>query len=129
MSEIENSLENKTIEEHEFNMIPLDTALIIEIEKVQKVSSGGINLPESLVDLEQTRITEGILVKVGDMAYSELNELNKIYPKIGDKVFFKKYSGILYYDEKSDKQYRIIQDQDIYSFIRMFFENVEELDG
>lgn len=97
-------------------MVPLDTAVIVNVKKIVDVSTGGISLPRSVVEKEQLIQTEGIITAIGDMAFEELRNLNKTVPNVGDKVYFKKYSGILYYDKEDDKEYKIINDQDIYSF-------------
>jgi len=94
---------------------PVDDAVLVEIQKIEEKTAGGIYMSENVVDHKQMEQVEGTLVAVGDFAFFDLIANNKSYPKIGDKVFFKRHSGILHYDDKNNKVYRIIHDQDIYA--------------
>lgn len=97
-------------------VIPLDTVIIVRVEKLEEKTEGGIILPDDVRDKGQMLITEGILVKIGDMAWDELKQLGKIIPKIGDIVYFKRHSGILHVDKKTENEveYRVMHDQDLY---------------
>jgi len=104
---------------------PVDDAVVIEIERIEEESSGGISLPEEYRERKQMSIVEGILVKTGSLAFYDLinnqTELSKnsgeqIYPEIGNKVYFKRHSGILHSDKENKREFRIIRDQDIYAF-------------
>ncbi len=97
-------------------MVPLDTAVIVNVKKIQEKTACGIELPSSMTVKEQLAQTKGTVAAIGDMAFEELRNLNKLVPEAGDIVYFKKYSGICWYDEEDDKEYKIINDQDIYSF-------------
>jgi len=98
---------------------PFDTTLIVEVEKTKDKTDGGIVLPSEMVSRDQMNVSEGVLVSCGSYAFSEVKQLDDAeYPKSGDKVFFKKHSGILYNDKETDKQYRFINDVDIYAFER-----------
>jgi co-chaperonin GroES (HSP10) len=92
---------------------PIDTTIAVEIEKVSGKSSGGIQLLEDAVLREQMSITEGVLAAVGDYAFCDIKD--GLVPKIGDKIFFKRHSGILHTDKETGKEYRIIQDTDVYA--------------
>lgn len=98
-------------------LIPIDTTLIVEIEKVEQKSKGGIQLPGEYIDKEQMSITEGVVVALGDFAFYEINEGKT--PKMGDKVYFKRHSGIMHSDKETGKEYRIIHDQDVYAMESM----------
>jgi len=87
-------------------------AVAVEIEKVKTTSEGGLALPEEFVEKKQMNITEGVVAAVADFAFAEIQQGR--YPKIGDKVYFKKFSGILHSDKDTGKEYRIVQDTDIY---------------
>ena len=88
--------------------------ILIEIKKIEKKTDSGIYISESLIERNQMSEVEGTLVACGDFAFYDLIVNNKFYPKIGDKVYFKRHSGILHYGD-DDKVYRIINDQDIYA--------------
>jgi co-chaperonin GroES (HSP10) len=93
---------------------PIDTAVMIEVDKVEETSAGGIQLPEGFIEKEQMMRVEGVIVAMGDYAYKELKDAKFNYPNIGDKVLCKKYSGVLHYNEIDKRRvYRIIQDTDV----------------
>ena len=101
----------------EIKLIPVDDCVIVEIEKITEMQ-GGIYLPPEVTEKRQMMIVEGILVKAGDFAFFDLINNGKEYPQVGNKVYFKRYSGILHTDEETQREFRIIQDQDIYCFER-----------
>ena len=93
--------------------------IIIEIDKEADKSAGGIQLIESDVRREQDKRYEGILVKVGDIAfYDMVREHSRIEqgfaPRVGDKIFFVKFSGIEI--KRGDKYYRIMDDENVYAY-------------
>lgn len=98
------------------NLIPVDDCVVIQVEKIKDVTGGGIILTEEHVDREQLSQTEGVLSAVGDFAFYDLIQNNKVYPKIGDRVFFKRHSGIMHGKKEDEIQYRIIADKDVYAF-------------
>lgn len=93
---------------------PIDDKVLVEIEKKQKKTSGGIQLPDEYINREQMKVTTGKIVALADLAFHDLKVNGAYYPKVGEDVFFKTYSGILISDKKEDKEYRIVSDIDIY---------------
>jgi len=95
---------------------PIDDTVLIQVKKIDEKTASGIVIPEALVERKQMEEITGTVVAVGDLAFYDLIANGKSYPIVGDKVFFKRHSGILHYDEKDKtKVYRIINDQDIYA--------------
>jgi chaperonin GroES len=91
-------------------MNPVGWRILIKPQEVKKVSKGGIILStESNSDREQMANTTGIVVAMGDQCY-----IDEPAPwcKVGDKVIFAKYAGLLYLG-KDGNQYRMINDKDI----------------
>lgn len=74
---------------------PFDHIVVVQIEKVEEVSKGGIFLDaaKKTIDSEQLNMTEGILVAIGINAYDYLPK--DVRPTLGMHVLFKKYCGIL----------------------------------
>lgn len=115
-------------------LIPYDNCIIIEIEKVEETTAGGIYLSRDMVDRDQMSITQGYLAKVGDFAFYDTIQNNKKYPKVGDLIFFKRHSGIFQFEEKFDPEsgldrvFVTIRDEDIYDWIDKQSEiNVEQI--
>jgi len=106
------------MEIEETNLVPLDDCVVIEIGKKETESEGGIVLTAEYSDRKQMSIVEGILIKSGDLAFYDIISNEKEYPKIGDRVYFKRYSGILHSEKEGNREFKIIRDQDIYAFER-----------
>lgn len=99
----------------EIDFVPVDDCVVVEIEKIEK-EINGIALPEGYGERKQMGVCEGILIKLGSLAFYDLIENDKEYPEPGNKVYFKRYSGILHTDKKSGREFKVIRDQDIYAF-------------
>jgi len=84
--------------------------LIEETDDVIKAArAAGIELMESQKEKEKNRQISGTLVSVGGKAFQDMGDP---MPKVGDKVYFAKYAGIVL--ESDDKEhYRMMNDKDI----------------
>lgn len=71
---------------------PVEYKVLIEPEKVDDKSKGGMWLPDSARVREQYQVDRGIVVRMGGLAFSDWD--GEI-PQIGDKVIFEKYAGAL----------------------------------
>lgn len=104
----------------ELTLVPIDSCVLVEIEKIKGTSEKGIYLNPDYVEKQQMTIVEGTLVALGDLAFYDLISNDKKYPKTNNKVYFKRHSGILHEinkdDEKENRIFRIIEDKDIYAF-------------
>lgn len=88
-----------------FDWTPMNNVVVVETEKVEEKSKGGIILTESIKDREQYGKDSGILVAMGESAFEGM----KVRPKLGDEVMFDKYDG-----KTRDKGlFRILVDEDI----------------
>lgn len=108
--------ECSTIEAYE----PVGTKVIVEVEAIKEKTSGGIVLPQEIARKEQDKITSGLYIKGGAVAFSDLINQSAPYydqiPHSGDRVYFVKFAGKeLNLDGKT---YRVIHDEDIYTFER-----------
>jgi len=91
-------------------MNPVGWRVLIKPQEVKKVSKGGIILStESNSDREQMANTTGVVIAMGDQCYADEPTP---WCKVGDKVIFAKYAGLLYLG-KDGNQYRMINDKDI----------------
>jgi co-chaperonin GroES (HSP10) len=92
-----------------------ETGVLVKVEKPEgRVSAGGIHLPSKTVDIYATQI--GVIVQMGDVAFTDYQQP----PKVGDKIYFAKYSGQMLEPDmtEDDGYYRIIQDSDIVLLVR-----------
>ena len=83
--------------------------LILPLEIEEKTSSGIILSSVSENDRQQMANTSGMVMALGEDAFSDYKTP---WCKVGDKVVFAKYAGLLYLG-KDDKKYRVINDTDI----------------
>lgn len=93
---------------------PIDTRVIVQIEKTDDKSKGGIIKLPSLRESEQHQCDSGILAKKGINAFEDiLNKDDK--PQVGDEVFFVRHAGRLLENPDDDTSiFRIMNDGDIH---------------
>jgi chaperonin GroES len=89
---------------------PEGAKVLVRPEQVEKVTAGGIVLPDTSRDSEQTRVTRGEIVAIGPSADIEFESGAA---KVGDKIIFAKYGGFSLDDDK----YRFVNDEDIVALI------------
>lgn len=69
---------------------PLHDRVVIErIDEQEQKSTGGIIIPDTAKEKPQ----RGKVVAVGDGAYNDKGDRNKLDVRVGDEVLFGKYSG------------------------------------
>jgi len=78
----------------------------------ERVSSGGIILPDAAIDDEQYAVNTGILVSVGDTAWAD----QPAWAKVGDRVMYPKYGGALF-GGTDGKDYRMMVDENIHGVL------------
>lgn len=89
---------------------PAGYRILILPKEIARKSAGGIILnTEAQSEREQMANTTGIVVAMGDNCFPEQPSP---WCKVGDKVAFAKYAGLLYRG-KDGKEYRMINDGDI----------------
>jgi chaperonin GroES len=93
---------------------PVGWRVLIKPKEVLEKSAGGIILTtETTKDREQMANTTGVVVAMGDQCYAD--EPNP-WCKVGDKVIFAKYAGLLYTGGDGES-YRMINDKDVTGFL------------
>jgi co-chaperonin GroES (HSP10) len=97
---------------NESGIRPKGPRILILPEQVEEVSTGGIIMHTATQgDREALAQMYGTVVAMGDDCYSDTNS---VWCKIGDRVSFAKYSGLLY-EGIDKKKYRCINDLDVVS--------------
>ena len=94
------------------NIKPLHDRVVIErLEEQEQKSSGGIIIPDTAKEKPQ----RGKVVAVGDGAFNDKGDRNKLDVKVGDEVLFGKYAGN---DIKVDgSEYLIMRENEILAVI------------
>lgn len=87
--------------------------VMVEVKEVEEKSKGGIVLA---VDkkMERNAYTEGVIIDIGPDAWAAFKTKEEFAGlKIGDRVFYAKYSGKWIQDPDSGKEYLVLNDEDI----------------
>lgn len=94
------------------NLKPLNDQLIVEPVKEEKMTKGGIVIPETV---DRERPVQGKVIAAGPGKTNEKGERNSMTVKVGDRVIFKKYAP----DEiKIDgKEYYFIREDDVLAIV------------
>ena len=86
---------------------PLDDRVLVEPSDAEEVTAGGIVLPDSAREKPQ----RGRIIAVGPGKLLDDGKRGKLDVKIGDDVFYGKYSGTEV--EMSGEKYVILRESDI----------------
>ena len=95
------------------NLKPLHDRVVIErLDETEQKSIGGIIIPDTAKEKPQ----RGKVVAVGDGAFNDKGERNKLDVKVGDEVLFGKYAGN---DVKiNGTEYLIMRENEILAVIK-----------
>ena len=95
---------------NESGINPCGWRVLIKPQEVKDTSKGGIIIAtEVSKEREQMGNTTGVVISMGKQCYADEPAP---WCKVGDKVIFAKYAGLLYLG-KDGKQYRMVNDKDI----------------
>ncbi len=95
---------------NESGLMPVEYKILIKPKEVEEKTEGGIFIPDSAKEKEEFARSEGVIVAVGAIAFTDPDWLDT--PKVGDRVLFDKFAGSLV--EGSDGAiYRLINDKEI----------------
>jgi chaperonin GroES len=95
-------------------LTPLDLRVLVLPDPVEKVTSGGIIIPEAAAEMKRQAMMFGTLVAVGENAWEEAVARGPHFtrPKVGDRVVFAKYGGVVI-EGKDKREYRLMNDEDV----------------
>ena len=85
--------------------------ILIDSDKKETVSPGGIVIPDQILEKERKAVEYGTVLQVGPTAYTDYGRDPSII-KVGDKVSFNRYSGKEITD-LDEKKYLIVNDSDV----------------
>jgi co-chaperonin GroES (HSP10) len=93
---------------------PEGPKILIEVDRAESVSSGGIFIPETSRVAEQMRLTQGTVLRIGPTA--QVDVAGGFDP--GTRIIFAKYGGFrLQGFEDRSRDFRIINDEDVLAVI------------
>lgn len=96
-------------------LIPTEFCVVVQMDPVpEKV--GNLFMPSTVTDQDKLRADEGTLVAASPVAfnYADWPEGAR-KPEAGDRVVFRKYSGLL--RETNGRTYRLLNDKDILAIV------------
>jgi chaperonin GroES len=116
---------------NESGITPSGNRVIVKPDDVEKVTEGGIIIPDAQADSHQGAQSIGTLIAVGPDSWSHITEkvyrvmdnqlrlaevrkkgYSQAFAEPGDRVAFAKFGGLVVVGEDGD-QYRILNDEDI----------------
>lgn len=93
---------------------PIGFSVVVKPDEVDELSDGGIYLGDT--NREKTVVVEGTLIAVADGAWSDKPEGS--YPKVGNRVIFKKYAGAeVTFDKETGEKARLMVDEEITAIV------------
>lgn len=100
--------------ENTSGLVPLGRAVLIAPYEIQHDYSGVIAIPDSIKSRDQMVEQRATVVAVGDSAWDDEKAPRA---KPGDKVLVTKFAGYMALGPADQKQYRLVNDRDIFSRI------------
>lgn len=95
---------------------PVEFNCIVELDPTEEKTAGGILLPGQKVERNRLEETVGTLVAVSPFAFNYDDwPADASKPKVGDRVFFARYAGIL--QDCEGRWVRIIKDKDVVAVV------------
>lgn len=91
---------------------PVGYKILIAVPELSEKTAGGIYMPDSMKQAEETASIIGYVLKVGAEAYSDKARFpNGPWCKEGDFIIFRSYSGTRF--KVSGKEFRLINDDTV----------------
>lgn len=91
---------------------PVGYKLLIAVPEISEKTEGGVFVPDSLKQVEETASIIGYVIKVGVEAYSDAAKFpDGPWCKEGDFIIFRSYSGTRF--KVMGKEFRIINDDTV----------------
>jgi co-chaperonin GroES (HSP10) len=100
---------------NESGLKPLGRAILVEPYTPER-KEGLIVLPDEVLQRQQTIDQRATVIEIGPSAWCDENGPRA---KVGDKVLIARYSGHMATGTKDGKQYRFVNDRDIFAAIEV----------
>lgn len=98
------------------DLIPMEFNVVVELDKVEEKTAGGIILPSQKVDRDKLEAEEGTLVAVSPHAFTYAEwPAGARMPQVGDRVLIARFAGVL--RERDGKSLKIVKDKDIIAVV------------
>jgi len=113
--------------QNDWGFQPIDVKVLIEVEELDRYAGkeGIIIIPDTVHDKFQVAQIKGQIVAMGGEAFYDVKDP---IPKIGDKVYFAKYAGVVIRMDGKDgkrREARVVNDKDIIAVLDPSVEKIE----
>lgn len=97
-------------------LVPVEFNVVVQLDKRQEKTAGGIYLPADVQEREKLGEVEGVLVAISPLAfgYEDWPEGSR-KPGVGDRVMISRHSGVL--KERNGLDFRIIKDREVVAIV------------
>jgi chaperonin GroES len=94
-------------------IVPQGHRVLVKPEKKEEKTEGGIILAQSIREKEELAGIFGTVIAIGPNAWAAFDG-GEPWAKVGDRVVFSKYGGLVLEDPETKELYRLLNDDDIY---------------
>ena len=85
--------------------------VVVQLPEVEEKTGAGLLLPSEFRNKQQLEGDTGVIIAVGQSAFTNREEFPHSPPRVGDKVFFQRWSGMLI--ERNGVRFRLMEDRDV----------------
>ena len=89
---------------------PLEYRVLVKADSAERVTDGGIVIPDSIANKEDQAQQKATVIAVGGNCFEDWKDA--ALPEVGARVLMKKYSGYIA-KGKDGVEYRVVNDKDI----------------
>jgi chaperonin GroES len=97
-------------------IVPKGWRVLVAPDRKEEKTAGGIIITAQTREQEEMGGVYGTVVAVGPLAWKQHGD-GTAWAKIGDRVMFSKYGGIMTEDPDTKEPYRLLNDEDIYCIL------------
>lgn len=99
-------------------IVPTGSRILVKADAVEKQTKSGILIAQDEKIAQAASVT-GTLIAVGELAFKEFvdGQFKAIYEpfaKVGDKIQFKRYTGVSVVDPDTDEEFLLMNDSDVF---------------
>lgn len=97
---------------NESGIVPLGHRVLVRPLPSERVTEGGIVIPDNTAEKNDRAQIKAIVVAFGDTAWTDSTLGGKPWVQAGDTVVIGKYAGV-FLDGKDGEKYRIVNDDEL----------------
>lgn len=115
-------VEGKFSGKNESGFVPIGDRVLVMPDAAAQKTSGGIDLPDSVIEKQAFASQTGVVVEMGEGAFKWNADRARVFegkkPEVGSRVFFDRYAGGDIHRGRDGKMYRIMDDKCIGGFVK-----------